>query len=228
MIYDIIFIAVILISLIVGYNKGAAKMLCSFLGSLVSVIISALLGDYLSSIIYNGFISQSIVDSVADSLTIGNVSNAQVFDSLPPFVRFTLELTSFDAEKSVSVTESVPLTIAKSVEKAVAQPVISLLSVIISLALFFVVFYLFRFVFSKIINMIFNLPVIRTFNKLLGSVCSVLCGLVFVSFAAFLLSVVMPYFNDVPYIFSESTIYNSYIFYHFYSGNIFTKLISIL
>ncbi len=225
MIYDLIVIAVVFISLIIGYNRGAAKMLCSLLGSVVSVVVSAILSDFLSKYIYNSFIAPSIIDSVTNSLGVESVSKSEIFDSLPPFVRFTLGFTSFDEGQSAIglITDNIAL----SVEKAVSQPVMSLLSVVLSLVLFFVVFFLFRFIFSRILCAVFELPVIRTFNKVLGAVCCVICSLVFVGFFAFLLNVLMPYLNDVPYIFSESTIYNSYIFYHFYSGNIFTKLISI-
>ncbi|MBE6823758.1 MAG: hypothetical protein E7513_00240 [Ruminococcaceae bacterium] len=227
MIYDVIFIVIILISLFVGYKRGAARMLVSLLGTVTSFLLSVFLGDYLSKLIYDSHIAPSIIDSITQSLAIPSVGETDVFDSLPTFVRFTLSFTDFEYSDAVSAVEHIPHNLAENFEKTIAPIVIAVLSMILTALAFTVSIFLFRLVFKRFFIAVFNIPVIKTVNKLVGALCSLVAGLLFVSFIAFLLHLVMPYLKNVPYIFSESTIYNSYIFYHFYSGNIFDTIISI-
>ncbi len=227
MIYDVLFIVIILISIFIGYKRGIARMLVSLFGTVASFLLSIFLGDYLSKLVYDNHIAPSVVDSLSRTLTIPDAGYSEVFDSLPPFVRFALSFSDFSYTDTVSAVERIPMTLAEGFEKAIAPVVTSLLSAIFTVLIFIAVFLLFKLIVKHIIVSVFNIPVLKTVNKLLGSLCSFFIGLLFVSFFAFLLHLIMPYLSNVPYLFSESTIYNSYIFYYFYSGNIFDTIISI-
>ncbi len=227
MIYDIVFIIIILISLFIGYKKGVARMLLSLFGSAASFLLSVLLGEYFSKLVYDNHIAPSVVDSLSRTLAISSSGYSDVFESLPPFVRFALNFTDTSYTDVVLAVDRIPQTLAENIEKAIAPVVTSLLAFIFTALIFIAVLFLFKLVVKHIVVAVFNIPVLKTVNKLLGSLCAVVIGLLFVSFFAFLLHLIMPYLNNVPYIFSESTIYNSYIFYYFYSGNIFDTIISI-
>ncbi|MBQ4128451.1 MAG: CvpA family protein [Ruminococcus sp.] len=226
MIYDIIVILIILISVVVGYKVGAAKTLLSLIGSIATFMLAVFLGDYLSNLIYDNFISQSIISSVTESLSVnGSTISA---NTLPLFVRFAFGLTNTDLESLLSnAVNAFPETVATSVESALKPVVISVLSFLFTSILFIVVYFLFRVLLLKVLLRIFKLPIIKGLNSILGVLCALINSVLLISFLAFLLKLIMPYLNNVPYIFSESIIYNSYIFYHFYSGNIFSTILSV-
>lgn len=227
MILDIIVIAIILISVFIGYKVGAARALFSLIGSIVSFLLAVLLGRYLTTLIYDGYIKSSIVKSISDSLTI-NTQSALSQESLPPFVRFALNFTGNSFESTaVDTFSDAPDIIANGIEVGIRPIVTSVLSFALTGILFLIIYFLFRFLLLKLLLSVFKLPVLRGINRLLGAVCSLITSVLFISFAAFLLRLITPYVTDMPYILSESTIYNSYIFYHFYSGNIFYALTSI-
>ncbi len=225
MLYDLMFVATVLLCIIVGYKRGAAKSLVTLLGFFASFLIAVFLGDFLTNFVYDSYLSSAIINSVKDSLQTDLVS-ANV--TLPPFVSLVMSLTSFDYEKELlSAVANAPTSIATAFESAVKPVVVSVLSFVLTTIIFVVLYFVFRFILRKILLFVFELPVISFFNKLLGGVCGLLISLCIVSIVAFLLKTVMPYITNIPYILSESTIYNSYIFYHFYSGNIFSAIISI-
>lgn len=225
MLYDLLFIAIVLLCVIVGYVRGAAKSIVTLLGFLASFLIAVFLGDFLTDFVYDSYLSSAIINSVKDSLNAESIS-ADV--TLPPFVSLVMSLTGFDYEEALlSAVQNAPMAIATAFESAVKPVVVSVLSFVFTTIIFFVLYFVFRLVLRKILLFFFNLPVISFFNKLIGGVCGLFSSLFIVSFIAFLLKTVMPYLTDIPYFLSESTIYNSYIFYHFYSGNIFSTIISI-
>ena len=71
---------------------------------------------------------------------------------------------------------------------------------------------------------LFELPGIRGVNRFFGGVIGFVDAFLLVSLLAYLLRLLMPAVSSQNGILNESTIYNSFIFYHFYSGNIFTAV----
>ena len=226
MIYDVLVIVIILISLILGFKRGCAKMLSSLVLSLFAFLLAVFLGDFLSQLLYDTYIAPEIIRSVSESVSSQTADMATLSKELPAFVRFTVGLTGFDIDAALSsASKSFPLTVAAAFESAIRPIVISVASFILTAVIFLVVYLIFKFIVLKLLSAVFNLPILRGFNSLLGAVCALLSAVLLVSFIAFLLRLVMPYITHMPYIFSESTIYNSYIFYYFYSGNIFSAII---
>ncbi len=228
MILDVIIIALALIAVFVGWKLKASRMLLALLGNIVAVIVSAFLGDYLSKIVYDSYIKDKIIESLAGTIEPNVESVCDAFENLPLFVRFSLNLTGFSPEKELSsVTLNITQSLALSVENAVSSIVISVLSVFLSILIFAVVYLLYRFLIMHFLLKVFELPLVNGVDSFFGSLCAIIVTAVLVSFFAFILRIITPYVTDMPFWLSESTIYNSYIFYHFYSGNIFYKVISI-
>ena len=227
MIYDILVIAILIISLVIGYHRGAAKTVVSLFGFILSFVLAVFLGDYLAELIYNGYLSEAIINGVSTSVVNSGATNLATA-SLPAFVSFAMMLTGFDYEGALQNSlNNLPDAIAVGFEAAIKPVVLSVLTFVLTALVFIILYFVFRFIFVKILNFIFKLPIIRSLNKVLGAVFSLLSGLLLVCFIAFLLNLIMPYIENIPYWLSESTIYNSYIFYHFYSGNIFNAIISV-
>lgn len=228
MIYDLLIIVILLLSVFIGYKRGGAKMLMSLLGSLVSYLLAAFFGDYLSIFVYNSVIKESVINSVTSSLADSTAGISSAVDTLPPFVSFVCNVCNIDISSTLkSAVSDIPSAVAISVEEALRPVVLSILTFILTAVIFIAVYFIFKVLISRILLSVFKLPLLRTFNSFVGVICSLLSAFLFISFIAFLLRLLMPHITGMPYILSESTIYNSYIFYHFYSGNIFSSIISL-
>ncbi|MBQ6626974.1 MAG: CvpA family protein [Ruminococcus sp.] len=228
MILDVIIIVLLIISLFVGYKLGAARVILSLLGYVFALFVATFLGEYLSSVLYDSFVSPSVIDVVTQAL------NAEVYDinsavsELPLIARFSLFVTGYDLNSAITGDGGVTTSLAIAIESALKPVVQAVLSAVLIFILFFAVYFIYRLTIYKLLIKIFRLPLLRFFNSLFGAVGGVLILTLFVSLFALILRIVSPFVEHMPFILSTSTIYNSYIFYHFYSGNIFYKLISIL
>ena len=226
MIYDVVVIVILLLSLVIGYNRGAAKMIVSLLGGIASFVLAAFLGDFCANLIYDSYLSSAIINSVS-STVMNSGAGELVTAELPPFVSFAVMLTGFDYDSALKVSlDTIPQAIATGFESAVKPVVMSVLTFVLTLLIFLLIYFVLRLILKAILGFVFEMPLLKGINKFLGAVLSFFGSLIFVSFLAFLLNIIMPYLTEIPFWLSESTIYNSYIFYHFYSGNIFINLIS--
>lgn len=228
MILDVIIIAFVLIAVFIGWKLKASRMLLALVGNIIAVIASAFFGDYLSKIVYDSYIKDKIIESLTLSMEPSMESITEAFERLPLLVRFALNITGYSPDNGLSsVTSDITQSLATNVESAVSSVVISVLSVILSILIFAVVYLLYRFLIMHFLLKVFELPLIKGVDSFLGSLCAIVVTAVLVSFFAFILRMITPYVTDMPFWLSESTIYNSYIFYHFYSGNIFYNIISL-
>ena len=228
MILDAIIILLLFVAVIVGWKLKVSRMLLVLLGNIISVIISAFLGDYLAPIIYESYVKPGIVESISRSVSSATGDYISVVEELPAFVKFALSFTGCSADTDLSqMNENLSLSVADAIEMSINPIVISVMSIILSALIFSLVFLLYRFLIMHFLLKVFKLPVLSGVDSFLGALCGILVTVVLVSFFAFLLKTITPYVEHMPFILSESTIYNSYIFYHFYSGNIFYKVLSI-
>ncbi len=228
MILDVIIIILLIISLFVGYKLGAARVLLSLFGYVIALLVATFLGNYLSALIYDSFVSVSVIDAVTHSLVNELTSVTDAVSQLPLIARFSLFVTGFDLNSAITADGGVATSMAVAVESALKPVVKAVLSSVLIFILFFAVYFIYRLTFYKLLIKIFRLPVLKFFNSILGAIGGVLILALFLSLFALILRIIAPFVEHMPFILSTSTIYNSYIFYHFYSGNIFYKLISIL
>lgn len=229
MILDVIIIMLCVVAVFVGWKLKVSQMLLALLGNIISVIISAFLGDYLAPIIYDAYIKPGIIESLSQSVSSTTGGYISAVEELPAFVKFVLSLCGMSSDADFSqINENLSLSVADAIEASINPMIISILSIILSALIFTLVFLIYRFLIMHFLLKVFKLPVLSGIDSFLGALCGILVAIVLVSFFAFLLRTITPYVEHMPFWLSESTIYNSYIFYHFYNGNIFYNVISIL
>lgn len=228
MIYDFISVGIFVVLIIICAHRGAARSLAGIVIAFVSYTASTALGKILASYLYTGVIDPVIHDSVTNSV---NQITADAADSaisaLPSWLTAALSLSGEDAtallaEPLSGVSESAYV----SVDKVVHPMVEGVLTFFITILLFFLISLLLRKLVLKPVLRIFRLPLINGVNKVLGGVLGAINAFLLVSMLAFLLKLFLPHIHSQSTIFNESTIYNSFIFYHFYSGNIFSTISS--
>ena len=228
MIYDLILIALFLLMIIIGSVRGAAKALAGILVSIVSFLAATYLGRMLSTVIYESLIKPAIdstVNSAISNLSVGTVT--KVNETAPGWLAELMKLSNVDLQSLAG--GKLPLT-ADAACEAVSNAVKPTAVDIITFLLTVILFLLLRFILGKLLIKpllnVFRLPGIRALDSVLGGLIGFVEAFLTVSMLSYLLKLLMPYIGSESGILNESTIYNSFIFYHFYSGNIFTVLVS--
>lgn len=217
MILDIIVIGLVLLFVVIGVLKGAARMIVGLLMSFLAFLAASWLGKWIAGVIYQNHFAPAVNKAVADA----SGSAGSVIKDLPWWATRSLDISGKEiTDSSTGIAGTV---------NAVIEPIVSgVISILLTLVLFLVINFILHKLVMKPILAIFKLPVINTVNKILGGVIGAAEGILFVCMLAYILKLVLPYIDtDIGFL-NESTIYNSFIFYHFYSGNIFTILTSWL
>ena len=228
MVYDIIIICIFILLVILGIYRGAARMLIGLALSFVSFIAASWLGKLIASGIYSAFIGPAVHGKVSDAVQQfmdGTANN--VVSNLPWWLTGPLNLSGQDLSAAVTGSSAQTAAAAGDTVNAVVQPIIvGIISILLTLLLFFVI----RFVLSKLLMKpvlaLFRLPIINAVDRTIGGILGAAEGILIICMLAYILKLVLPYFGPNVVFPSESTIYNSFIFYHFYSGNIFTVFAS--
>ncbi len=225
MIYDLITILIAIVCIVIGAIKGAAKTLLNFITVIVSYVAAVFLGELVAGAFYNGVIKDSILSSVSDSVTnTANGTVSSILDALPDTLRSFFSLSDTKLDMSVASTAS---GVSETVEGAVRPLILSLISLIATIVIFSLLCVILRLLVAKPLSKVFETTALKGVNRFFGGVLGLLEAIVAIFLLAYLLKLLLPLIKPDSYFFSESTIYNSYIFYHFYSGNIFSSLTTL-
>ena len=223
MVYDLILLGVLILCVVICYHIGAARAVAGIVISFVAYLAAAWLGGLLAEWFFNSIIAPSATKSVTDAVTqITAGSVAQATEPLPAWLISAMKLTGTDISAAVV---DLPSQAANAVITQIRPLVVGFVSLLLTILLFFVLRFLLSHFVAKPVLALFELPVLSTVNKVLGAIFGVIDAFIIICIFASLLKLVLPYVESNLTILNESTIYNSFIFYHFYSGNIFTMLL---
>lgn len=226
MIYDLITLLIVLIFVIIGAVRGAAKTLFSLLATVLAYLGAVFLGHLFADMIYSAWIRDSIISSIEKSFgdAAGNLTQGAV-DSLPGFLKSLLSISGETVSSAVASSSS---QAAAAVEQTIKPIIIAIMAVVLTIVLFLILSILLKLIITKPLTKTVEDSPLRGINRFFGGILGALEAVLTICILAYLLKLLLPVINPDSYFFSESTIYNSYIFYHFYSGNIFTALTSLL
>ena len=119
-------------------------------------------------------------------------------------------------------------TIADTVNTAIRPIAIGIITALATVILFLLLIIILRKLITKPIVLLFRFPILNFVNRLLGAVIGFIDAFLLVSMLAYLTKLIIVNASPQSSWFNESTIYNSFIFYHFYSGNIFSWISSLI
>ncbi len=226
MIYDVITAAIFLILITVYAYRGAARSIAGIISSLIAYAAAAPLGKLLSVWLYRQFVSPAInraVVSAFDELAAGNVQSA--LDSVPGWLGGMISAAGLDMpDLTSSALGQSADAVCDTVNTAVQPIAVGLLSALSTAVLFLLLVVILRLLITKPLLHVFDFPGLRGVNRVLGGVIGFVNAFLLVSLIAYLLGLLMPAIGKETGWLNESTIYNSFIFSRFYSGNIFTAL----
>ena len=230
MIFDIILIAVFIILIIVNVWRGFARSLASVIAAVASYFAAAALGGLIANFIYDSLIQPAVKKAVNEAIV--NVSNQTadgVVSSLPSWLTGLLNISSKDFSKLLEQPISnASGSIADAVNSAIRPIATGIIMVMVTIILFLLLIIILRKLITKPLVHLFRFPVLNFVNRFLGAVIGFVDAFLLVSMFAYLTKLIIVNTSPQSSWFNESTIYNSFIFYHFYSGNIFSWISSLI
>lgn len=215
MIADIIIILIVVLFLLLGIRRGAAKTLLNLAAVGASAVLSHFLASRIAEAVYNGFFKQTVISNLENVITQKGEQFAtqNSIDALPDQLK---GLTSFftgifgvtpeDIQGRLVPSSDVTGEIARAIEEPLAQLCICVLTVLFTIILFIVLMIVFKLLIRLALGF-FEIPVIRQVNKILGGVLGTVEGLIFVVFLVNILYLILSYAN--PMLLENKTVFGS-------------------
>lgn len=182
---DLAILAILAAIIIVYTVRGFAKSVIGFVVIIAALLVASLLGPILGNLIYDGFMLNAVggimltaMESIYDGVA-GNIDGEAIISSLPDAIKHLISFAGADldalGEQITSVGESTAGGLDHAAE-TVAIPVAEYISDILSYLLIFVIALVILKLVSKLVVRVFELPVLRTLNRLAGFLMGLLVG----------------------------------------------------
>ncbi len=166
MILDIIFIALVVLNVLICFNKGFTRSLFNIFSAIIGILAGVLFYDKFCmwvkqtkyGIAFTDYIEELMLNRYAESVG-QTVENADV----PKFLKGIMKSTADSFETAVA---------------DLAGQISQVLITVISIILLIILIKLSLFIVPKILKAVCKLPVIKQFDKLTGAVFGVVSGII--------------------------------------------------
>lgn len=176
MVIDILIAALIFLFAFIGMKRGIAKSLLNIAGLIVTAISAYYVSSFLSQLIYDSFIKQSVITNIQHIIQQNGfdyaVSNS--LNALPGWINGIIAFLSSIFGVSFSQFQS-QLTVPKNftvstsqVIESVLQPIVTSILGIILISVLFIVFFILIKKLVKLASRPFEFPVVKQINHFLG------------------------------------------------------------
>ena len=179
---DLIILAVIVIYLLIGLRRGFVMMVVNCIGSILSYIVAAALASRLADTVSNLFLVPPLRRTITNSILEADgetATAAQMWDSQSEYLRGLLMKTGMTEEKLAVMDNP-----AEHLASAIAEPVGHAISYAVLFVLIFLLCSAAIHLIAGVLNLVTYLPILSSFNSLLG-------GLLGAAFALVLCTVVL-------------------------------------
>ena len=230
MIFDVIVILIFVALIALNVFRGAAKSLARFIATLVSYLGATAIGQWLSLLSYNSIVRPAMEKAVANAVSGVSTDAAEsIISALPSWLTGIVDLKAEDLTNTFSEPISNATgTITEAVNTAVKPVACGILTFFITIIAFLFLMIILQRILVKPLVRLFRFPVLNVVNRVGGAVIGLIDAILLVCMLAYLIKLIIVNVGSNSSWFNESTINNSFIFYHFYSGNIFTWIGSLI
>lgn len=213
MISSVVIIVLIIVFIVLGFFRGAARTLLNLAAMAASAVISHFLGSYLAQAAYDTFLKNNIIahlQSNAGEYGVDYTAHNSI-SALPSGVQNLLNgftrlfgVSSGDLQGRFVVQENTPAELARAVEKPIGDLTVFIMSTLFTCLVFILLWVVFKLLIRKAL-LVFRIPVVRQLNMILGGFLGLLEGVIFVFFVANILYVAVSCAN--PQLAENSTIF---------------------
>ncbi len=183
-VFDLIFVAIIIVAALVSAKHGFIRTLLELVGFVLAVVIAFSISTPIAEYTYDTFVGPGIVKSVDGFVEESTTQLSEnVLNEIPADTKNIIEFFGITEEKVSSVVlpeiDKGTANISEVISTKILKPAITnVISTILKLILILILIPLFKLV-AKLINKLFTFSFVGTLNKTLGGVLGVLKGVMF-------------------------------------------------
>lgn len=185
MLTDIIIVAIIILFIIIGVRRGIARTILGIVGLFVTYAVAAGLSKWLSPLIYNSFLEQTVTENVNSCLSSYGFDYLldNSISALPQWIRWLVSLFGGSSENVTQyVSQSVSSAQANATQvitQTLGALAVSALQIVLLVLLFIIVYIIVRKL-IKLVSKVFKAPVLRQVNGFFGGVLGAINGVLVV------------------------------------------------
>lgn len=205
MILDIILIAIFICIILYGYKKGAvgiiAKLITVILSFVLAYLFAGTIGEYISKTDFGINLQTSITNTITNKFN-----------------------SPSDSEVILKIQE----TIGNSTENEITLKIVRYIFTSIGFAAVFVISRIVLWIAQKVLESIFELPVLKTFNKLVGIIAAILLFVIELSIILAIIRAIsaFTFMNTAVKVIDSSVITKAVYDHNIITNLILTKLIN--
>jgi uncharacterized membrane protein required for colicin V production len=195
MIADLIIIAIIVLFIVIGARRGLARTVLGLLGLMITYFAANALSEFLSQVIYDAFIKETVANNINSFITTNGLDYAvdNCFTALPDWAYAIVSAfvsifggdfaTSLNANNAISSASSAVETTVETVSVGVFQ--------ILLLLILFIIIYIIVKRLVRLALKLFNAPIIKQLNRFCGGVLGAAEGVLFAFIVVNVFNIVM-------------------------------------
>lgn len=189
MLADIIIAVIIVIFIIIGVKCGIGKTVLGIIGLFVTYGVANGLSNWLSQMIYNSFLEQTVVENVNSYMSSYGLDYLfeNSFSALPDWIRWLVSIFGGSSEsvaKYVSQANYAQSSATDMITQTLETMTVSAIRIVLMIVLFILIYIIVRKL-IKLALKAFKIPVLKQVNGFLGGVLGafngVLCVWIFVN-----------------------------------------------
>lgn len=194
--FDIGLLLIFILFIIWGAHRGAARTVLGIAAFILAGFLAVKIGAYLAPEIYDRFLAESISQTVQANLPSASdgMSAAQqaqaALNALPESIRNLATAAGIDLNTIQAQLASYQYSsadIAQNIEGSVIAPIVTTVcKVLVAIAAFVLVYIILRLLIC-LIDRFFDLPVLSTFNRILGGLLGAVRGFFAVAILGFVI-----------------------------------------
>ncbi len=214
-IIDLIVIAILLLSIFLGYKKGLIGVAFKILSFIIAIIITLILYRPVSNyIINNTEFAKTIENTITEKLSTTNIEEGKIDETSTDLPNVVVNYINNEIVSTVNETGE---ALVQIVAKDLSQTIINLIVVI---AIFLITRLLLLFA-KAILSAVAELPIIKQFNEVGGIIYGILRGILLIYVLLAIISLILPMLDKTAIL---GAINNSIITKILYNNNLILML----
>lgn len=185
-IIDLIVIAILALSIFLGYKKGLIGVAFKILSFLIAIIITLILYRPVSSFIMNNTnFAKNIENIIVQKLSSAEIENGEIKEENTDLPNVVVDYINIGISNAVENTKE---KIVETIAKELSQTVINLI-VIISI---FIITRLLLLFAKVLLEAVSELPIVKQFNEAGGIIYGILRGIILIYVILTIISLILP------------------------------------
>lgn len=187
---DLIILAVILIYLLIGLRRGFVLMVAHCVSGILSYIVASSAASRLAEPVSEAILVPHLSKTIADSMLASDgeaATSADLWNSQSEYLRGLL-MKSGMTEDTLALAENPIAHLSEAIASAVGRA-------IAYVVLFFLIFLLCSIaihLLANVLNLVAHLPILGSFNSLLGGLLGAVFGLILCTIVLWTLKLLVP------------------------------------